>query len=138
MTNLSREVENDSLQYYFTAGAVLITRPTAWFVGLHSAAGANESTSAWAATEISSTANAYTRPAIGWGTVTTGGSMSNSASVSFPVATGSWGTITHAAVWTSATYGGGTALFWINTNDITVTSGEQVTIAAGAITLAMT
>ena len=41
-------------------------------------------------------------------------------------------------MFTSATYGAGSMLFWINTNDITVTSGEQVTIATGAITLAMT
>lgn len=41
----------------------------------------------------------------------TDGSVSNTNNITFPTATGSWGTITHVGIYDSATYGAGNLLF---------------------------
>ena len=83
------------LQWLLTAGTP--TRPTAWYVGLFT----DTPTEAGTGTEVSG--SAYLRRAA---TLTvTGDTASNSAAIEFPEATGSWGTITHAAIFDALTGG---------------------------------
>ena len=136
----SNIAEADTISWWLTAtatGSFLMARPTAWFLALHSAAGATETNSGWTATEVASAGTAYARQAISFATPTTSGasvSTSNSASLAFPVATGAGYSPTHAAVWDSGTYTSGNLIFYIDTNNLTVAATEQVTVAAGGIT----
>lgn len=76
------------LQWLLTAGTP--TRPTAWYVGLFTDA----PTEAGTGTEVSG--SGYLRRSVAF--TVSGDTASNSAAIEFPEATGSWGTITHAAV----------------------------------------
>jgi len=59
-------------------------------------------------------------------------SKSNSAAVVFPEASGSWGTVTHFALYSAAT--GGTFLGWSAlTNSRSVTAGLSPVFAVGAL-----
>lgn len=64
------------------------------------------------------------------------GSVSNNATISFTEASGSWGTVTEFAIYTSGTYGAGNMLY---RGDLTasqsVTSGTTVSFASSAITI---
>ena len=65
-----------------------------------------------------------------------GGSKNNANDVTFPLATGSWGTITHFALFDAATGGnmlGSGAL----TSSRTVSDGDQPRFAAGEITVTL-
>jgi len=68
-----------------------------------------------------------------------GGAISNANALSFVQATGSWGTITHFALMTSATYNGGYMLTW---SDLTVPksveSGDTLQFAVGDLDLTCT
>jgi len=80
----------------------------------------------------------YARTAATFGTIT-GGVVSNSAAVTFPVATGDWTAVTYFSIWTSGTYGAGTCLFWGQlTTPRTVTSGNYAQFAIGAISVTST
>lgn len=76
------------LQWLLTAGSA--TRPTEWYIGLFTDA----PTEAGTGTEVSG--SGYLRRSVAF--TVTGDTASNSAAIDFPEATGSWGTITHAAV----------------------------------------
>ena len=83
------------LQWLLTAGTP--TRPTAWYVGLFTDA----PTEAGTGTEVSG--SAYVRRAATF--TVAGDTASNSVAIEFPEATGSWGTITHAAIFDALTGG---------------------------------
>lgn len=76
------------LQWLLTAGSP--TRPTAWYIGLFTTA----PTETGGGTELSG--SGYVRRSATF--TVSGDTASNSAAIEFPEATGSWGTITHAAV----------------------------------------
>lgn len=78
-------------------------------------------------TEVSG--NAYARTAVTFAAASAR-ATSNSATVNFPEATGSWGTVTHVAVMDASS--GGNVLFWgaLSASEA-VTSGEIFSIDAG-------
>jgi hypothetical protein len=85
--SLSDTYETTTLNWLFTSGAV--TRPTTWFIALYTVA----PTDSTAGTEV--TGGSYARQAV---TMTvTGDTASNSATVEWPEATASWGTVVAAA-----------------------------------------
>lgn len=98
MASLTDFAEALVLDWLFTTGAV--TRPTTWYVGLHTSANSDSA----AGTEV--TGGAYARQAI---TFTRSGTnptqVANSANVEFPTATANWGTISEAAVYDALTVG---------------------------------
>ena len=105
---MSAALSQDVLTYYFTAGSP-ITRPTAWFVGLHTAA-PGRTGSAEVAGGVDS---AYARKAVAmavtdaeadgiWEAKNTADVVMNAAGA------GASYTVTHISIWTAAT--GGTLL----------------------------
>jgi hypothetical protein len=93
--SFTNDLETRVLQWALTNGSP--TRPTAWWVGLFTAAPGE----AGGGTEVSG--NAYTREAV---TFTVSGNLAtNDAAIEWPTATGSWGTITHIAVFDAETSG---------------------------------
>lgn len=81
---------------------------------------------------------AYARQAITWGTISAG-TVTNSVAVTFPVAGGSWGTITHIGIMDVITLATGNMLYHgaLGTPK-TVGSGDQVSFAISSLTLAET
>lgn len=86
--------------------------------------------------EVSTTATGYARQAVTFGAITTQGDnqteqMSNSAQITFPVATASWGTVVGVGIYDAAT--GGNLLWWntLSTGTQVINSGNQFALPAG-------
>jgi hypothetical protein len=82
------------------------------------------------------TGGSYARQAITWGTIS-GGSIANSAAVTFPVATASWGTVTHAGICDLVSSGNMMYHGSLGTSK-TIGTGDQVSFAIGALTVSET
>ena len=93
--SLTNTFETTTLTWLLTASSA--TRPTAWYIGLFTVA----PTDAGGGTEVSGTG--YVRKAVTF--TVTGDTASNSAAVEWPVAGGSWGTITDLAIFDAVTAG---------------------------------
>jgi hypothetical protein len=131
MSSFSDYTENLLLNWLLTTNSA--TRPTAWFVGLFTAAPSDTG----GGTEV--TGNGYARVATGTmsisGTATT---ASNAAAIEFAAASGgNWGTITHAAIFDAST--GGNMLAWAPlTTSRTINSGDVFRIPASSLTVTLT
>jgi len=131
MSSFSNYTENLLLNWLLTTNSA--TRPTAWYVGLFTAAPSD----AGGGTEV--TGNGYARVATGTisisGTSTT---ATNAAAIEFAAASGgNWGTITHAAIFDAST--GGNMLAWAAlTTSRTINSGDVFRIPAGSLTVTLT
>lgn len=95
--SLTNSFETSVLTWLLTASSPSPARPTTWYLGLFTAAPGE----AGGGTEVSG--NGYTREAVTF--TVSGNNASNDAAIEFPTATGSWGTITHAAVFDASTSG---------------------------------
>jgi len=93
--SLTNTFETTTLTWLLTANSA--TRPTAWYIGLFTAAPNDTG----GGTEVSGTG--YVREAVTF--TVTGDTASNSAAVEWPVAGGSWGTITDLAIFDAVTAG---------------------------------
>lgn len=64
------------------------------------------------------------------------GVTQNSGTVTFPAATGSWGTVVAAAIYDSGTYGGGNLLYYgtLGLSKL-IDNGDTASFAAGALTV---
>ena len=68
----------------------------------------------------------------------TASSAASSATVTFPTATASWGTITHVAVCDGATAGAGNQLFYgAVTTSKTIDTGDTFQVSSGNLTVAL-
>lgn len=104
MSSFTDYTENLALTYLFTTDSA--TRPTAWYVGLFTAAPSDTG----GGTEVSGSgyARVVTGTISGSGTATT---FTNAAAIEFAAASGgNWGTIGWAGIFTAST--GGTLLAW--------------------------
>jgi hypothetical protein len=127
MSAASNATETLVLKYTLTADAV--TRPTAWYVGLHTA----DVTDAGTGTEV--TGNAYARTAATF--TVTNDQATNSASITFPTASGgNWGTITHIGIWSATTAG---TLYYHGalTASKVCNDGDTFQIASSALTITL-
>ncbi len=99
MSSFSNYTENLLLNWLLTTNSA--TRPTAWYVGLFTAAPSD----AGGGTEV--TGNGYARVATGTISVSgTDTTATNSAAIEFAAASGgNWGTVTHAAIFDASTSG---------------------------------
>ena len=97
--SLTDTFETRVLEWLLTTGSP--TRPTAWYVGLFTAAPGE----AGGGTEVSG--GSYARTAVTFSV--TGNAATNTAGVDFPAATASWGTVSHIAIYDAST--GGNMLF---------------------------
>lgn len=131
MSSFSDYTENLLLNWLLTTNSA--TRPTAWFVGLFTAAPSDTG----GGTEV--TGNGYARVATGTmsisGTATT---ATNAASIEFAAASGgNWGTITHAAIFDASS--GGNMLAWAPlTTSRTINNGDVFRIPASSLTVTLT
>ena len=132
MSSFSDYTENLVLTWLLTSGSA--TRPTAWYVGLFTAAPSDTG----GGTEV--TGNAYARVATG--TIGVSGTSpttaTNSAAIEFAAASGgNWGTVTHAAIFDAST--SGNMLAWAElTTARTINDGDVFRIPASSLTITLT
>ena len=127
MASASNVTETLLLKYSLTTDAV--TRPTAWYIGLHTA----DVTDAGTGTEV--TGNAYARTAVSF--TVSGDVATNSATVTFPTASGgNFGTVTHIGIWSASTAG---SVYYHGalTASKVVNDGDTFTIQASALTITL-
>ena len=128
MSAASDYVENLALEWLLTSNSA--TRPTAWYIGLHTA----DPTDAGTGTEVSTSGTAYAREAVSF--TVTNDTASNSATVTFSAATANWGTITHVGVWDSLS--GGELLFHgAVTTSKTIETGDTFQISSGNLDITL-
>ena len=120
--SFSNTFETNVLTWTFTNNAV--TRPTAWYIGLFTAAPGE----AGGGTEVSG--NGYARQSAAF--TVAGNAASNSASIDFPAATGSFGTVTHTAVFDALTGGNQIAYAALTTPKL-VDTGDILRFPTGDI-----
>lgn len=129
MAALSDYSEKLLLDWLMTSGSA--TRPTAWFVALYTSAPSDSG----GGTEVSG--NGYSRQSVAFAAASTpGGTTSNTGAVSFTAAGGSWGTITHMAIFTAST-GGNMLWHGALTASKTVGDGDTLEFAIGNIDLTL-
>lgn len=124
-------LENKILEH--TLGKTSYTMPTGCYIALFTV----NPSDAGGGTEVTA-ANAYARQQVlgaGWGTASAG-SITNSADINFPVATGSWGTITAIAVMDAVTAGN---MLWWGTlaTSKAITTNDQFKIATSNLTITL-
>jgi hypothetical protein len=130
MSNLSDYAEKLLLDWLLTNGAA--TRPTAWFVALHTAAPGETGTG-----EMGTTSG-YVRRTVTFGAAVSGtGTTDNTADITFgPATTSNWGVVSGVSVWDATT--AGNCLFQGTfATARTININDQLTIAAGALDLSM-
>ena len=132
MSSFSDYTENLVLNWLFTGNSA--TRPTAWFVGLFTAAPSDSG----GGTEVSG--SGYARVATGTMSVsgTSPTNCTNAAAIEFAAASGgNWGTITHIAIFDAST--SGNMLGWAAlTTSRTINDGDVLRIPAGDLDITLT
>lgn len=132
MSSFTDYTENLVLTWLFTGSSA--TRPTAWYVGLFTAAPSDTG----GGTEV--TGNAYARVATGTMSVsgTSPTNCTNSSAIEFAAASGgNWGTITHVAIFDAST--SGNMLGWAAlTTSRTINDGDILRIPAGDLDITLT
>jgi hypothetical protein len=129
MSALSDYSEKLMLDFLMTTGTA--TRPTAWYVGLFTAAPSDSG----GGTEVSG--NGYARQSVTFAAATTvAGTTDNTTAVTFTAAGGSWGTITHIGIFSAVTAGN---LLWHGsmTASKTIADGDTLEFAIGNIDLTL-
>lgn len=106
--SFSDTLENEVLDHVFGVGAY--TAPSTLWIGLSTADPGDD-----AATLAEPTGNNYSRVArindgTTWSTAAAG-RTENDVELTFPEASGSWGTVSHVAIWTHVTSDGAAVLF---------------------------
>ncbi len=136
MSAASDYLEVEIRKHIFRTGS--FTKPTTLRVGLATAATTDAQTGATITEVANSGSYARTGPDpldANWTAPdATGGLTDNAAAITFPTATGSWGTVSHMAILDSATHGAGNSLVHgALTASKTVASGDVLQFAIGAL-----
>ena len=124
--SLSDTFETTTLKWLLTADAV--TRPTAWYIGLFTAAPSD----AGGGTEVSG--GSYARKSVAF--TVSGNLATNSAAVEFDVATADWGIITSVAVF-DAVSGGNMIAYATLTASKTIANGDVLRIPLNELDITM-
>ena len=127
MAALSDHSENLLLNWLMTTDTV--TRPTAWYLALFTAAPSDSG----GGTEVSG--SGYSRQTIAFGTASgTGGTTSNTGDVSFTASGGSFGTVSHVGIFDASTGGN---LLWHGamTASKTIADGDTLEFSTGNVDL---
>lgn len=129
MAALSDHAEALLLDWLMTNGTA--TRPTAWYVGLFTAAPSDSG----GGTEVST--GGYSRQSVTFDAASSpGGTTSNSGAVSFTASGADYGTVTHIGIFDASTSGN---LLWHGalTASKTVADGDTLEFSAGNIDLTL-
>lgn len=136
MSAASNALEDEIIKHIFRTGS--FTKPTVLGVALGTVVPTDATTGVWA-DEVPN-AGSYARvdrPPLdaNWdATSGTDGHTSNTAVITFPTATGSWGTVTHFIIASSATWNAGTSYIHgaLSASKV-IGSGDVFQFAAGAL-----
>lgn len=138
MSAASNYLENKVLDHVLKVAAY--TQPTSLYVALFNNTSGNAAANLEAGTltdETSASGTAYARQSAAFAAAS-GGTSATNATITFPTATASWGTITHVAVMDNGTAGGGNVLFWgAVTTSKTIDSGDTFQITSGNLTISL-
>ena len=124
--SFSNDFETRVLNYVFTASSV--TRPTAWYIALYTAAPSDSG----GGTEVSG--GGYTRKTVAF--TVSGNTASNSASVEFPTATASYGTVSHVGVF-DASSGGNLIAYAALTTSKAIDTGDVFRLPTGDLDITL-
>jgi len=127
MAALSDHAENLLLNFLMTTGTA--TRPTNWYLALFTAAPSDTG----GGTECSG--NGYSRQTVAWDAASgSGGTTSNSGTVTFTASGGNFGNVTHIGIFDASTSGN---LLWHGAMAAAkqVNSGDSIQFATGSIDL---
>lgn len=131
MSAASDYLENKLLDHVL--GGTAFSQPASRYVALFTSSTGLESNSPTG--EVSTSGTGYARQAITF-SAASGGAASNSALITFPTATGTWGTVTHIAIMDAST--SGNVLFWgAVTTSKTITSGDIFAIASTNLAISL-
>lgn len=127
MAEMSNYLENAIINA--TLRATTFTAPAAVYVSLHTA----DPTDAGTGTEVSG--GSYARQSATFASPSNGASATN-ADITFPQATGNWGTVTHIGIWDALTTGN---LLYHTQLDAskTIDTGDVFKIASGSLTVTL-
>ena len=124
MTAFTNYAESAVIKWLMTNAAV--TRPTSWFVALHTA----DPTETGAVGELSG--NGYARQSAVF-SEDTNGLVDNDGIITFgPCTTVNWGNVTHISVWDAVSAGNCLAKGPLS-SAVTININDSLTIAAGAL-----
>ena len=126
--SLTNSFETSVLTWLLTAISPSPVRPTAWYLGLFTAAPGE----AGGGTELSG--SGYARQSITF--TVSGNNASNNAAIEFPTASGSWGTITHVAVFDASTSGNMIAYASLTASK-TIDTGDVLRVPAGDLDITL-
>ena len=130
MTAFSDWAEHRVLEYFLRSNVNFTPQTT--YVALY----LTSTTDADGGTEVPA-ANSYARTSITWGEAQSpGGTCNNSVAITFPQATGDWGTVTHISIRDRST-GGNSIFHGALANSKVVQSGDTFTIPAGALLITL-
>ncbi len=112
---------------------VSYTSPTTVYVSLHTA---DPTETGSHANEVSTAGGSlYARQSATFG-AQSGGTVLNSADITFPAAGANWGNITHFGIEDGSTAGAGNMLYYGPlTNSVTINTGNQFKIATGQLSV---
>lgn len=127
MAEMSNYLENALINA--TLRATTFTSPATVYVSLHTA----DPTDAGTGTEVSG--GSYARQSASFAAPSNGASATN-ADITFPQATGNWGTVSHIGIWDSLTTGN---LLYHTQLDAskTIDTGDIFKIASGSLTVTL-
>lgn len=126
--SLTNDFETSVLTWLLTNGTPSPARPTAWYLGLFTAAPGESG----GGTELSG--SGYARQSITF--TVSGNNASNNAAIEFPTASGSWGTITHVAVFDASTSGNMIAYASLTASK-TIDTGDVLRVPAGDLDITL-
>ena len=123
----------------FVLGAQAFSKPGTVYVALYTGAPSDGG----GGSEVSTYSTGYSRAAVTNNATNfpnanvTTGVKTNGTAITFPTATGGWGTITHVALWDSPS--GGSMLYWgaLSTGR-TINAGDTARFAAGDLSITLT
>jgi len=136
MSAASDFLENKLLDH--TLRNVAYTAPATVFVGLFTSNTGLETNNLASSNEISANGTAYARTAATFANAASGGSISNTASVTFPTATADFGVVTHIAICDGNVRVQGNVLYYgALTTSKNVTIGDTFTINSNNLTVTL-
>jgi len=125
MSKISNYLENVIINHFLRNTPT--SSPSAVYLALYT----SDPTDADTGTEVSG--GSYARQAITF-SAPSNGSTSNSSTITFPTATGNWGTITHIGI-RDASSGGNLLFYGPLATSKTITTGDQFIVNSGNLTV---
>jgi len=125
MSKISNYLENVIINHFLRNTPT--SSPSAVYLALYT----SDPTDADTGTEVSG--GSYARQAITF-SAPSNGSTSNSSTITFPTATGNWGTITHMGI-RDASSGGNLLFYGPLATSKTITTGDQFIVNSGNLTV---